>query len=210
MARTHFRDLLTAAFEAANGYDAAADGNGKLSAKGFLKAACAAARVGPDDVRALAHTIENDERLAACRAFANAVSRWVAEGTVKNCPTDVRRIRHLARPELDAELPVLGADLFQLFAVGVMYAGDRFPERFGAIDDWDKHQERIKTLERARDEAFTALERDYEIQDLDFSEPDAHGNVRVSFKLTSGAVHVGLDVAPRLVAWARNNPTIKW
>ncbi|MBI4828313.1 MAG: hypothetical protein HY804_05805 [Nitrospinae bacterium] len=209
MAKTRFPGLLSAALEAADAFEKV-NGGQKLSAKGFFKAACAAAHAAPDDVRALAHTIANDERLAACRAFVNTTARWIAEGTVKNCPTDARRIRHLARPELDAELPILGADLFQLFAVGVLLGGQRFSERFGEIDDWGDYQRRVKELERRRDEAFEALEKGYELPDLDFGEPDANGNARVSFKLTGGAVHVGVDVAPRLVAWARNNPSAKW
>lgn len=209
--RKLFRDLLADALDAANAYDAAALAEHKLSPSGFIRAACEVSGLSEPELHALRKRIDgHTPPLEGVRGFLGHASRWIGESTVKNMPTELRRIRHLARPEALVELPVLGCDLFQLFAVAVLIAAQRWPERFGKLDSWEKHQARVKELERQRDEAFEALEMGYEVQDLIFhGDADKEGRSRVTFKLAEGAVHVGPDAAERLVRWAKAT-TVKW
>ncbi len=90
----------------------------------------------------------------------------------------------------------------EAFALAVKVCTDRYPEDFGAIDNWQAYEAKVEALRSQRDELFRRIAKECSGSDLDVKDA-GQGMAIISFAMTQGEVslHPMSDTGERLVNW---------
>lgn len=189
----------------------------KLTAKASLSAAIRVAfgksKAQPDAIkslRELEQKIFHSEPPAWFQA-QGVVRRMGAAFRSSNWPgpsAEMRRYNFLMSADALAEIVALGSSTFEIAALAMLLATEKFPESFGACEDLTAHYQRIVELSVKRDELYKQIEEmTYAPEDILTSDADSKGRVTQTFALSNGKVmvHPKAGRGERLVTWMLNN-----
>ena len=183
----------------------------KLSAQAFVRRAHANAYPGMP----LAEAVEQSRQLEAKIKPATSFEATEAASTLRRfeviCrspnwpgpPSELRRLNFANTPTTVAELASHGSGTLQLLALAALIASEQHPEDFGECGDLDLHQKRLVDLTLKRNDLFERIGKEWTLDDIDTSAPDAKGRVLQTFKMSHGVVpvHPTDNAGERLVNW---------
>jgi hypothetical protein len=184
----------------------------KLSADAFEREALEAAGATTAHIDLIEEELRHPD-YASAQQLVRKLAETIGSANVHSVPPADRMamfIRAYSGEAAEAQLATLGCKGSYAFALAVRHAANRYPDRFGVIDDWQAYQ---KTLDDLRNEYQSALvDINFGIADLivDYdsvsNEERARGLCRVSFSCTSGEVTLGQNWRQRLVNWQLAKP----
>jgi hypothetical protein len=165
----------------------------KLSPKAFLKEALQHAHADEAELEKLRAMLESASGLEHIKAALRRMVAFVKSPQCSRPTSELRRLDFLLRPEgpeILVHLVGLKATTFLLFALAVAIAGEQSPESFGTAESSRVLDEKLLQLTLRRDELDKEIAAAFTQDDLQYSDPDSAGRVKVTFKMTGGKVGV--------------------
>lgn len=142
--------------------------NMKLTAAAFLDATLGRANTALDRIDGLEAAL-GGPGTDAVAAFIRRIAKLVLEPNIPNPPTDIAKFgRVYGSPQLESQLAILGYNVAEAFALGVHRATEAHPSRFGPVDNFDQHQQRICDLRDRRATLNQGMEQALGANDLEF------------------------------------------
>lgn len=175
--------------------------NAKLSTSAFLKEALAVSGLNRRALKELDDKINAHPHLETIHAYIRSACVSLRENTTPRMPSQLNRVRYLARSGFEGEAAVLGANYFSLFGIAVLRTTRSHPQVFGNIENWDSMLERVAMLEEKKETITHSIESCYTVSDLIFDEPDRDGRVKASFRISDAQVQIGVHCGSRLLTW---------
>jgi hypothetical protein len=177
----------------------------KLSAGAFFREQLAAAGSTPEKIARLRDDIEQGTThgIFEVRSVLRRMVAFVRSPNVYGACRDARRLRHMLTDYAASELSLLGASSLELFALAAQITAEKHPEAFGESPGTETTAQRMAQLKATRDELYQRIATEFTPGDLAYSDLDASGRARVSFKLTGSAVplYPTQTAGERLVGW---------
>ncbi len=179
----------------------------KLSPEAFCQAALEAAGTSNERLDLIEENLDQPD-YADAAALIRKLAEVVASGNTPAVPNPKRMSQFIGAYGGDAANPQLaqmGASGRDAFAIAARRAARRYPDRFGAIEDWPTFQKSLTELRAQYDAALASI--DFTVGDLIIDGGGLlpgereRGLCRVSFRCTAGAVTFGDGWQQRLVDW---------
>ena len=172
--RTNLEVLLVAAVEV----DAEllhAEANSKLNAKAFVAQAITNANTSEAVIGKLEKLLKTTQGVDGANAFLRKMERVLSESNFPS-PPPAYKFGQMARvygnDDLAMDLDRLGFDVGMLICLACMRSAERFPHRFGTVDDAEAHQARIEILRGKRQRLLDQVESALTAEDIVVREHD--------------------------------------
>jgi hypothetical protein len=183
----------------------------KMSSSTFLRESLAMARSTEFRIDTLRRKIEAEPRaVPKVRQFLEAAEKFVRDGNFSKPTADVRDYGFPAPVhDLALELSVLGDfSLLELFALAVKNTVSSHGQGSGMHVESQAYNKQWRAAEAQLKNLQDRIAREWSIEDVHLSRNRETGRVRLTFKITSGAVEVHpLESAgERLMNWLEGHP----
>jgi hypothetical protein len=138
-------------------------------------------------------TLESASGLEHTKAALRRMVMFIKSPQCSRPTSELRRLDFLLRPEgpeILVQLVGIQATTFLLFALAVQIAGEQSPSSFGDAENSRALDEKLLQLSLRREELDQQIAVSFTQDDLQYSDPDSQGRVKVTFKMTGGKVAV--------------------
>ena len=137
-----------------------AESSVKLSAAAFLRDAMKVANCTEDRLdqieEQLSETIANVDH---AQLFVRRMVAFFREPNAPNMPSDSGKfMRAYGSAEAASQISELKATVAEFMALAVKQCGERFPDAFGEVNDFQQHQDRIADLRRQVAESYVVMQ----------------------------------------------------
>src|SRR6266705_2377911 len=173
----------------------------KLTGEAFLREALAIAHSTPERLMELREGLKKGPAFERANQALRNITKRVRNPTSTSPPTKLKNIGDLIGDDVRSELSALRSNPFELFALGVLIAVEEHPDSFGSNSG--DAERRFQEVTAQRDALNAKIGTDYGPEDIEFSDVDAAGRARVTFKISGGKVPIypKENAGERLVAW---------
>lgn len=181
----------------------------KLSAESFFDHACELAECVAADVDDFQEALDTAVGADSVRSFVRRMMKaFKGDNFPTAHPNMSKMLKAFGAVEVIGELAQLdNTPLAMAQALAAKLATERFPERFGEIDDWSKYEKKTADLRNSLAKIAEKMKSVVKGDDLDFDSshetlmPDERkrGLCRVSFRRAPGIVLADQDWPVRLI-----------
>jgi hypothetical protein len=183
----------------------------KMSSSAFLRESLAMARSTEFRIDTLRKKIEAEPGAAPrVRQFLKAAEKFVREGNFSKPTADVRDYGFPAPvDQLAVELSGLGNfSLLEVFALAVKNAVSSYGQGLGMHVESQAYNQQRRAAETELRKLQDRISREWSLEDVHLSKNRETGRIRLTFKVTNGAVEVHpLESAgERLMKWLEAHP----
>jgi hypothetical protein len=165
----------------------------KLSAHAFLRESVQIAKSTPERIDKLRKTMEAGDGVEHANATLRRFISFIRTPNISRPCDKLDKLGFLLRPdtaETMAELTAIQSSTFELFALGVKLAAEKYPDAFGEVESSRGLDERLLQLSLLRDELDKKIAEGFAAADLHYGPRDAQGRALVAFKIGDGKIPV--------------------